>query len=42
MFGNFAEVDGLELLKGTEQVGTDKMRGASGVAVIPDLTIYLY
>lgn len=38
-FGNFGHPDGLELRKGTEQVGTDKMRGTSAVTVIPDFTI---
>jgi len=37
--GNFEQVDGLDLSKGTEQVGTDKMRGTSAVTVIPDFTI---
>ena len=41
IFGNFGQVDGLELRRGTEQVGTDKMLGTSGVTVISDFTIYI-
>ena len=35
------QVDGLKLRKGTEHVGSDKMRGISGVTAISDL-LFMY
>jgi len=41
-WGTLGSVDGLELRKGTEEVGTDKMRGTSGETFVPDFTICIY